>query len=204
MAGNGRLPYRLGREGSSLLRMVPAPGAGCVKCYDIHFKLVCNCGRAAAAFVSFPSYCTIRLRSLQFLDISGCIPDYCVSSKAKPLKQLRPAPAEQSRTRRGHRLRALTRLAHASLFEPLPNDLFAGRFSSAAADGVTRLPEYVVRTLCFSHSLLLVYPLSPSQIIGIHPKRPPASHRSLPQASANAHPAPGSAPSVPPCRDNRG
>ena len=29
MAGNGRLRQRLGREGSSLLRMVAAPGAGC-------------------------------------------------------------------------------------------------------------------------------------------------------------------------------
>ena len=133
------------------------------------------------------------------------VPGYlCVSSKAKSLKQLRPASTVQSGTERGHGVRGLTRPAHASLFERLPNNLFAGRFDNAAADGVTRLPEYVVRTLCFSHSLLLVYPLSPSQIIGIHPKRPPASHRSLPQASANAHPAPGSAPSVPPCRDNRG
>ena len=39
MAGNGRLRQRLGREGSSLLRMVPAPGAGCASCHDIRFKI---------------------------------------------------------------------------------------------------------------------------------------------------------------------
>ena len=102
-------------------------------------------------------------------NFQGCIPDYCVSSKAKALKQLRPASTEQSRTERGQRVRDLTRPAHASLFERLPNILFAGRFDSAAADGVTRLPEYVVRTLCSSHSLLIVYPLLSSQIIGTHP-----------------------------------
>ena len=169
MAGNGRLRHRLAREGSSLLRMVPAAGAGCASCHDIRFKLVCNCGRAAAAFVYVPHNCTTILRSLQFHGISGCIPDYCVSSKAKSLKQLRPASTVQSGTERGHGVRGLTRPAHASLFERLPNNLFAGRFDSAAADGVTRLPEYVVRTLCSSHSLLLVYPLSSSQIIGKHP-----------------------------------
>ena len=52
MAGNGRLRHWLGREGSFMLRMVPAPGAGCASCHDSHFKLVCNCGRAAAALVS--------------------------------------------------------------------------------------------------------------------------------------------------------
>ena len=166
MAGNGRLRHWLG---SRLLRMVPAPGAGCASCHDIRFKLVCNCGRAAAAFVYVPHNCTSILRSLRFHGISGCIPDYCVSRKAKSLKQLRPGLIEQSRTERGQRVRDLTRPAHASLFERLPNNLFAGRFDSAAADGVTRLPEYVVRTLCFSHSLLIVYPLSSSQIIGTHP-----------------------------------
>ena len=169
MAGNGRLRHWLGREGSRLLRMVPAPGAGCASCHDIHFKLVCNCGRAPAAFVRFANNCTTELRSLQFLGISGCIPDYCVSRKAKSLKQLRPGLIEQSRTERGQRVRDLTRPAHASLFERLTNNLFAGRFDSAAADGVTRLPEYVVRTLCSSHSLLIVYPLLSSQIIGTHP-----------------------------------
>ena len=38
MAGNGRLRLRPGREGSSLLRMVAAPGAGCASCHDIRFK----------------------------------------------------------------------------------------------------------------------------------------------------------------------
>ncbi len=67
MAGNGRLRHWQGREGSSLLRMVPAPGAGCASCHDIRFKLVCNCGRAAAAFVRVANNCTTVLRSLQFL-----------------------------------------------------------------------------------------------------------------------------------------
>ena len=75
----------------------------------------------------------------------------------------------QSGTERGHGVRGLTRPAHASLFERLPNNLFAGRFDSAAAVGVTRRPEKVVRILCYSHSLQLVYPLSSSQIIGTHP-----------------------------------
>ena len=58
MAGNGLLRQRLGREGSSLLRMVPAPGAGCVKWHGIHLKSVCSCGRAAAAFVYVQHNCT--------------------------------------------------------------------------------------------------------------------------------------------------
>ena len=45
----------------------------------------------------------------------------------------------QSRAECEHRLRALTRAAHASLCEPLLNDLFAGRFDSAAADGFASL-----------------------------------------------------------------
>ena len=75
----------------------------------------------------------------------------------------------QSGTERGHGVRGLTRPAHAGLFERLPNNLFAGRFDSAAAVGVTRRPEYVVRILCYSHSLQLDYLLSSSQIIGTHP-----------------------------------
>ena len=67
------------------------------------------------------------------------MPDYCASSKAKQLKQLRPSLIAQSRAECEHRLRALTRAAHASLREPLPNDLFAGRFDSAAADGFASL-----------------------------------------------------------------
>ena len=51
MAGNGRLRHWLGREGSRLLRVAPAAGAGWASCHDIRFKLVCNCGRAAAALV---------------------------------------------------------------------------------------------------------------------------------------------------------
>ena len=46
---------------------------------------------------------------------------------------------EQSRAECEQRLRALTRPAHASLFEPLLNDLFAGRFDCAAADGFASL-----------------------------------------------------------------
>ena len=169
MEGNGRLRHWLGKGASSLLCLVPAAGAGSASCHDICFKLVCNCGRAAAAFVYVPHNCTSILRSLQFHGISGCIPDYCVSSKAKSLKQLRPASTVQSGTERGHGVRGLTRPAHASLFERLPNNLFAGRFDSATAVGVTRRPEKVVRILCYSHSLQLVYPLSSSQIIGTHP-----------------------------------
>ena len=67
------------------------------------------------------------------------MPDYCASSKAKRLKQLRPRLIAQSRAECEHRLRALTRAAHASLREPLPNDLFAGRFDSAGADGFASL-----------------------------------------------------------------
>ena len=169
MEGNGRLRHWLGKGASSLLCLVPAAGAGCASCHDIRFKLVCNCGRAAAAFVYVPHNCTSILRSVQFHGISGCIPDYCVSSKAKSLKQLRPASTVQSGKERGHGVRGLTRPAHASLFERLPNNLFAGRFDSAAAVGVTRRPEKVVRILCYSHSLQLDYPLSSSQIIGTHP-----------------------------------
>ena len=66
MAGNGRLRLRLGREVSSLLRMFPAPGTGCASCNDIRFKLVCNCGRAAAALVRLANNCTTEYRSLQF------------------------------------------------------------------------------------------------------------------------------------------
>ena len=73
MAGNGRLRLRLGREGSSLLRMVAAPGAGCASCHDIRFKLVCNCGRAAAVFVYVQHNCTAKSGSLQLLGIPGCI-----------------------------------------------------------------------------------------------------------------------------------
>ena len=71
MAGNGRLRLRLGREGSSLLRMVAAPGAGCASCHDIRFKLVCNCGRAAAVFVYVQHNCTAKSGSLQLLGIPG-------------------------------------------------------------------------------------------------------------------------------------
>ena len=123
MADNGRLRYWLGREGSGLLRMVAAPGAGCASCHDIRFKLVCNCGRAAAAFVRVANNCTTALRSLQFLGVSGCIPDYCASSKTKWLKQLGPGLIEQIRAECEHRLRDLTRAGHASLFDPLLNDL---------------------------------------------------------------------------------
>ena len=123
MAGNGRLRHWQGREGSSLLRMVPAPGAGCASCHDIRFKLVCNCGRAVVALVRLANNCTTALRSLQFLGVSGCIPDYCASSKTKWLKQLGPGLIEQIRAECEHRLRDLTRAGHASLFDPLLNDL---------------------------------------------------------------------------------
>ena len=63
----------LGREGSRLLRVAPAAGAGCASCHDIRFKLVCNCGRAAAAFVYVQHNCTTRLKSLQLLGIPGRI-----------------------------------------------------------------------------------------------------------------------------------
>ena len=69
----------------------------------------------------------------------GCSPDYCASSKAKGLKQLRPGLIARSRAECEHRVRALTRAAHASFFEPLLNDLFAGRFDSCAADGLASI-----------------------------------------------------------------
>ncbi len=135
MAGNGRLRQRLGREGSSLLRKDPAPGQ------DVHQVMifVSNCFATAAG----PRLRWFVLRTIVLQNrgvysswyCQGCIPDYCASSKAKRLKQLRPGLIEQSRAECEHRLRALTRAAHASLFEPLLNDLFAGRFDSAAADG---------------------------------------------------------------------
>ena len=74
MAGNWRLRLRLGREGSSLLRMFPAPGTGCASCNDIRFKLVCNCGRAAAALVRLANNCTTEFRSLQVLEFPICVP----------------------------------------------------------------------------------------------------------------------------------
>ena len=69
----------------------------------------------------------------------GCSPDYCASGKAKGLKQLRPGLIARSRAECEHRWRALKRAAHASLLEPLLNDLFAGQFDSAAADGLASI-----------------------------------------------------------------
>ena len=69
----------------------------------------------------------------------GCSPDYCASSKAKGLKQLRPGLIARSRAECEHRVRALTRTADASLIEPSLNDLFAGRFDSCAADGLASI-----------------------------------------------------------------
>ena len=60
-----------GWEGSRLLRMVPAPGAGCVKRHGIHLKSVCSCGRAAAAFVYVQHNCTTKAGRLQFLEFQG-------------------------------------------------------------------------------------------------------------------------------------
>lgn len=76
MAGNGLLRHRLGREGSSLLRMVPEPGAGCVKWHGIHLKSVCSCGRAAAALVRIAHKCTTKAGRLQLLEIPGCISEW--------------------------------------------------------------------------------------------------------------------------------
>ena len=76
MAGNGRLRQRLGREGSSLLRMVPAPGAGCVKWHGIHLKSVCSCGMAAAALVRLAHNCTTKAGRLQLLGIPGGISEW--------------------------------------------------------------------------------------------------------------------------------
>ncbi len=56
-----------------MLRMVPAPGAGCASCHDIRFKLVCNWGRAAAALVRFANNCTTESGRLQLLGIPGGI-----------------------------------------------------------------------------------------------------------------------------------
>ncbi len=76
MAGNGLLRHRLGREGSSLLRMVPAPGAGWAKWHRIHLKSVYSCGRAAAAFVYVQHNCTTKSGRLQLLEIPGCISEW--------------------------------------------------------------------------------------------------------------------------------
>ena len=76
MAGNGRLRHWLGREGSSLLRMVPAPGAGWAKWHGIHLKSVYSCGRAAAALVRLAHKCTTKAGRLQLLGIPGCISEW--------------------------------------------------------------------------------------------------------------------------------
>ena len=91
---------------------------------------------------SFPyrsSMITLAISGNNPLHDRGCIPDYCASSKAKRLKQLRPGLTERSRAECEHRVRALMRAARASLFERLLNDLFAGRFDSGAADGFASL-----------------------------------------------------------------
>ena len=139
MAGNGRLRQRLGREGSSLLRMVPAPGQ------DVHHVMifVSNCFATAAG----PRLRWFVLRTIVLQNrgvcsswyCQGCSPDYCASSKAKGLKQLRPGLIAQSREECEHRWRALTRAADASLIEPSLNDLIAGRFDSSAADGLASI-----------------------------------------------------------------
>ena len=140
MAGNGRLRQRLGREGSSLLRKDPAPGQ------DVHQVMifVSNCFATAAGPRLLGSF-VLRTIVLQNRGVcsswysQGCSPDYCASGKAKRLRQLRPSLIAQSRAECEHRLRALTRAAHASFFEPLLNDLFAGRFDSCAADGLASI-----------------------------------------------------------------
>ena len=71
MAGNGRLRHWLGGEGSSLLRMVPAPGGGWAKWHGIHLKSVCSCGRAAAALIRLAHKCTTKAGRLQLLGIPG-------------------------------------------------------------------------------------------------------------------------------------
>ena len=76
MAGNGRLQHRLGREGSSLLRMVPAPGGGCEKWHGIHLQSVCSCGRAAAALVRFAHNCTTKSGRLHYVEIPGGISEW--------------------------------------------------------------------------------------------------------------------------------
>ena len=91
---------------------------------------------------SFPyrsSMITLAISGNNPLHDRGCIPDYCASSKAKRLKQLRPGLTERSRAECEHRVRALMRAARASLFERLLNDLFAGRFDSGAVDGFASL-----------------------------------------------------------------
>ena len=139
MAGNGRLRQRLGREGSSLLRMVPAPGQ------DVHHVMifVSNCFATAAG----PRLRWFVLRTIVLQNrgvcsswyCQGCSPDYCASSKAKGLKQLRPGLIARSRAECEHRVRALTRAADASLIEPSLNDLIAGQFDSSAADGLASI-----------------------------------------------------------------
>ena len=68
MAGNGRLRQRLGREGSSLLRMAPpAQGAGWAKWHGIHLKIGMQLrqGRGCGSFV-------LRTSVLQKRGVCSC------------------------------------------------------------------------------------------------------------------------------------
>ena len=140
MAGKGRLRQRLGREGSSLLRVAP-PRRG----QDVHYVMIFVSNWFATAAGPRLRWFVLRTIVLQNRGVcsslysQGCSPDSCASGKAKGLKQLRPGLIARSRAECEHRLLALTRAAHASLFEPLLNDLFAGRFDSGAAVGFASL-----------------------------------------------------------------
>ena len=124
MAGKGRLRQRLGREGSSLLRVAP-PRRG----QDVHYVMIFVSNWFATAAGPRLRWFVLRTIVLQNRGVcsslysQGCSPDSCASGKAKGLKQLRPGLIARSRAECEHRVRALTRAAHASLFEPLLNDL---------------------------------------------------------------------------------
>ena len=122
----------------------------------------------------------------------GCSPDSCASGKAKGLKQLRPGLIARSRAECEHRVRALTRAAHASLFEPLLNDLFAGRFDSAAADGFASLSRPLRHVApCASAADSTSSPARsadrlppPSSHLHVATKAPLAAHLSTPAEAA--------------------
>ena len=123
-----------------MLRVAP-PRRG----QDVHYVMIFVSNWFATAAGPRLRWFVLRTSVLQERGVcsslysQGCSPDSCASGKAKGLKQLRPGLIARSRAECEHRVLALTRAAHASLFEPLLYDLFAGRFDSGAADGFASL-----------------------------------------------------------------
>ena len=63
-----------GQGGQQFAAHGSGTGAGCASCHDIRFKLLCNCGRAAAALVRVANNCTAESGSLQFVVLPGVQP----------------------------------------------------------------------------------------------------------------------------------